>query len=329
MDPSIIALVILIILLLVVSIAGMAMMQASNKKKERTLAVIKGTTSSETKVDEKDLQNKRRAEIAKKLKEAEDEEAGGDKKKKSTPISLLLVQAGLSITPNQYWMYSIVLAMFTLIITSVMGMNPVAIIMLGITALLGVPRFVVRHITKRRQKKFLEEFSDALEAMVRLLKAGMPVSEAIAMAAKEYEGPVGEEMSRIYDAQKIGVSLPDAATEAARRMPLTEMQMFATGVTIQAQTGASLSEVFLNLAGVIRARFRLKRKVAALSAEAKASAMIIGCLPILVGSGLYFINKEYIMVLFTTTVGNVLLGFGIIWMGIGIFIMKAMINFKV
>ena len=175
----------------------------------------------------------------------------------------------------------------------------------------------------------MSEFSDALEAMVRLLKAGMPVSEAILMASKEFEGPVGEEMSRIYDAQKIGVSLPEAALEAARRMPLTEMQMFATGVSIQAQTGASLSEVFSNLAGVIRARFRLKRKVQALSAEAKVSAMIIGALPVVVGSGLYFINRDYMIVLFTTSIGKMMMGFCVFWMLCGVLIMRQMINFKV
>lgn len=162
-----------------------------------------------------------------------------------------------------------------------------------------------------------------------MLKAGMPVSEAILMASKEFTGPVGDEMSRIYDSQKIGVPLSEATLEAARRMPITEMQMFATGIAIQAQTGASLSEVLLNLSGVIRSRFRLKRKVQALSSEAKASAMIIGALPVLVGLGLYFINRDFIMLLFITNIGRVMFAGGLIWMSIGIFMMKAMINFRV
>ena len=105
--------------------------------------------------------------------------------------------------------------------------------------------------------------------------------------------------------------------------------MFATGVSIQAQTGASLSEVLMNLAGTIRARYRLKRKVQALSSEAKSSAAIIGCLPFLVGGGLMLINPEYMNPLFETFAGKVMLIGGGIWMMIGVLIMKAMINFKV
>ena len=123
--------------------------------------------------------------------------------------------------------------------------------------------------------------------------------------------------------------LHEAATEATRRMPLAEMQMFATGLSIQAQTGSSLSEVLMNLSGVIRARFKLKRKIKALSSEAVASAAIIGSLPVLVATGMYFANYEYISVLFTDSFGNILLGGAVFWMLCGIFVMRAMINFKI
>ena len=157
----------------------------------------------------------------------------------------------------------------------------------------------------------------------------MPVSEAISMIAREFTGPVGEEMSRIYDKQKIGIPIHEAAKEATLRMPITEMNMFATGLAIQAQTGSSLSEVLRNLAGVIRARFKLKRKIKALSSEAIASASIIGSLPILLSLGMYFANREYIMILFESTTGNILLAFAVFWMLCGIVVMKIMINFKI
>ncbi len=149
------------------------------------------------------------------------------------------------------------------------------------------------------------------------------------MIAREFTGPVGEEMSRVYDKQKIGIPLHEAALEATKRMPLPEMKMFATGLAIQAQTGSSLSEVLMNLSGVIRARFRLKRKIKALSSEAIASASIIGALPNLVALGMYFANHDYIMVLFTDPFGKVLLIGAVIWMCIGIAMMKVMINFKI
>lgn len=323
-------LTLVIILLIVVVVLGMvAAVIISNEsaKKQRALAVIKGQGGG-AETDgrgARDAQDKRRAEIAKKLKESGDE----DKAKKRDSLKSRLRQAGLKISVKQFFLFSF---LFSLIFTgAAFGMNApkMALPLLWFFGMFGLPRIFVKRRIAKRQKQFLEEFGDALEAMVRLLRAGMPVTEAIAMAGREFEGPVGEEMTAIYEAQKIGVSLPEATLEAAGRMPITEMQMFATGIAIQTQTGASLSEVLTNLAGVIRARFRLKRKVQALSAEAKASAGIIGSLPFLVGGGMYFINNEYILMLFNTTPGIIMTVGGAMWMSIGILIMKVMINFKV
>jgi len=149
------------------------------------------------------------------------------------------------------------------------------------------------------------------------------------MVSREFTGPLGEEMMYIYEDQKVGIPMGEAAIRAAKRMPLTEMQMFATAIQIQSETGSSLSEVLSNLATVIRARFRLKRKVKALSSEAKASASIIGCLPLLVAGGLYLVNPEYISLLFTTKKGHMLMTGASIWMSFGVLMMKQMINFKI
>src|SRR5690606_32545453 len=127
------------------------------------------------------------------------------------------------------------------------------------------------------------------------------------MISREFTGPVGQEMSRIYDAQKVGLPLGEAIRKMGPRMPLAEVQMFATAIAIQQQTGSSLSEVLGNLAGVIRARHRLKRKVQALSSEAKVSAMIIGALPIVVTLALWAVNPEYIGLLFEHPTGKMLL----------------------
>lgn len=317
-----------IVFIIVGTIAAYVLGQESDRKK-RIATVIQGHKRTERTFSAKDLQNRRRAEIARKLKESkEDDNAKKGRKKKAT-ISLLLEQAGLTISVRRYWVYSVLVMIAAAGLAMLMGQPPFVILMAAIVGLTGIPRLVLRHLTKRRQKKFLEEFADALEAVIRLLKAGMPVSEAILMISREFTGPVGEEMSRIYDKQKIGVPLHEAAMEATKRMPLAEMKMFATGLTIQAQTGSSLSEVLKNLANVIRARFRLKRKIKALSSEAIASAGIIGALPNLLALGMYFANRDYIMILFETSTGNWLLGFAVVWMAIGIIVMKIMINFKV
>lgn len=320
--------IILLIILVIVGGVVLFMLNQEAEKKKRAMSVVTGRADM-SKVDlDKNDQNKRRAGIAKKLKENKDEEEKQEKKKRKT-ILKMLQQAGLPISPKQFWLLSFVSMVLFVGVGKVLSFSPFVLLMMFFIGLFGFPRFVVKRITARRQKNFLTEFPDALEASVRLLKAGMPVSEAIKMVSREYEGPVGEEMTRIYERQKIGIPLHEAAYEATERMPLPEMQMFATGLAIQAQTGSSLSDVLMNLAGVIRARFRLKRKVKALSSEAIASAGIIAALPVLVCVGLYFGNPEYISILFTHPTGKMWLGGAIVWMIIGCLVMKMMINFKI
>jgi tight adherence protein B len=157
----------------------------------------------------------------------------------------------------------------------------------------------------------------------------MPITEAIAMTSREYTGPIGQEMTKVYEDQKVGDTLPEAVQKMTFRVPLAEVKMFSTAVTIQTQTGSSLSEVLQNLSGVIRQRFRLKRKVQALSAEAKISAGIIGCLPVVVIGSMYLLNREYIELLWITNTGKMLTYGALTWMSIGVFIMKGMINFRV
>jgi tight adherence protein B len=241
----------------------------------------------------------------------------------------LIQQAGYQTSTKKYWMYSAITSFVTFLILLVCGTGKLALVLFTITGFLGLPKLYLKFKAKRRQKRFLNDFADALDAMVRLLKAGMPVTEAIAMVGREFEGPVGIEMAYIYDQQKIGVSLPQAAEKAALHVPITEMQMFATAVAIQAETGASLSEVLTNLSGVIRARFKLKRKIVALSSEARTSAMIIGALPIMVGSVLKLVNPDYMNNLFHDPTGHILLWGCGIWMSLGVLVMRQMINFRV
>lgn len=326
MEPVQIILIAAIVFLLV-GIVMFVMMNSGVRSKQKNIDLIRGNATAEAQVNEQDLQHKRRAEIAKKLKSSKEENSEDDNGKVS--MALRLQQGGLSMSVTQFWIYSLISGIICAIIAKFMGWSVLLVGMLFVTGFLGIPRFILRKIIQKRQKKFLEEFSDALDAVVRLLKAGMPVSEAVSMISKEFDGPVGEEMSIVYDKQKIGVPLHEAALEGCRRMPLPEMKMFAAGLAIQAQTGSSLSEVLTNLSGVIRARFRLKRKVMALSAEAIASASIIGALPPLVAIGLYFANPGYLDPLFTTPSGKNMIMGAVFWMSCGVFVMKHMINFKI
>jgi tight adherence protein B len=319
-----------IFLLILVGVLGVAMLYVAVTGKERTrrnraLSVISGQPQGSGRGGNENDKDRRRAELARKLKENDGEE----KKENKDSIKDLLVQAGFYHTsPLKFWglalLFGTVATMFSVLFWKLQGIK---LLFAVIIFYLGVPRFILKRMIKRRQKKFLEEFPNALEAMMRLLKAGMPVGEAIAMVAREFDGPISDEMQRVYDEQKVGIPLGEAVLGVAKRVPLPEVQMFATGINIQQQTGSSLSGILQNLSSVIRARFHLRRKVDALSSEAKASASIIASLPVLVALGLYAVNREYIMLLFTD--GQHLLWGSAVWMSMGVLVMKQMINFKV
>ena len=319
-----ITIIITLIIFLFIGMVALIYFNAKAEKRRKTLDIIGGNSFFE-KGKGGSEQDQRRAHLARKLKESGSEEDF----EKTNKLAEFIAQAGYDFSTQKFWLSSVTLSAFATFVFYIMGFSIFVMAMVAIIFFFGVPRLFLRLSAKSRQKKFMEDFADALESMTRLLKAGMPVSEAIKMVAREFSGPLGEEMDRVFDQQKIGVPLPEAILAAARRMPLPEMQMFATAVAIQAQTGSSLSEILQNLAGVIRARFRLRRKVQALSSEAKSSAMIIGALPCVVALGMYFINPEYIEILFTDPTGKFLLGGAVSWMSVGIIVMRQMINFKV
>lgn len=306
-------------------VVSIVILNVQAEKKKRWKRVVQGSGTGAKTTGKIDDQNQRRNDLAKKLKESGEE----DSKKSKNNILELIMQAGFETPMHKFWIYSVVSCVVFTMLAKLMGLSTFVTAMVAIISFFGFPKMFLKFKAKRRQKKFMDDFADSLESMMRLLKAGMPVSEAIKMVAREYTGPMAEIMGRVYDQQKIGVPLPEAVLEASKRMPLTEMQMFATAIAIQTQTGSSLSEVLQNLANVIRSRYKLQRKVKALSSEAKTSAAIIGALPVIVGGGMYFINREYIEVLFIDPTGKFLLGCALGWMCVGILVMRQMINFKV
>ncbi|MDP2206032.1 MAG: type II secretion system F family protein [Alphaproteobacteria bacterium] len=321
--------VFIVALILAVAIGASVVLSGQQKKRDRYMAVIARDGAMIGRDDKDKLARQRSDNIARKLKAAGAEEASKKKDKDRTSIRQLMEQAGYEAPLSRYWIFSAIFALIVFGLLKLTSWPSIAVFFVTFTAFAGVPRFFLKWKAGRRQRKFLELFADALDASVRLLQAGMPISEAVAMVAREFESPLRDEMMRIYENQKIGVPLGEAALQMARRIPLPEVHMFATALQIQSETGSSLSEVLSNLSSVIRARFRLKRKIRALSSEAKASAAIIAALPPLVCLGLYAVNPEYISILFTLPKGKMLLGGAIFWMSCGILIMKQMINFKV
>lgn len=272
-------------------------------------------------------QEKSKTNIAKKLKQ--NSQNVNQEGLSPSSVKYMMIQAGLSTSMAMFWGYSFISGALFFLVAQYYDMPLIVVVLITFFGLLGFPRYILKRKVLKRQKKFLTEMPDCLEAMVRLLKSGMPISEAIAMTSREFSGPIGEEISKVYEAQRVGDTLPQAMQALAFRVPLPEVKMFSTAIIIQVQTGSSLSEVLQNLSNVIRQRFRLKRKVQSLSAEAKASAAIIAALPITVMVGMYYLNYDYISVLWLSAQGKTFLYGCIGWMGLGVLMMRQMINFKI
>jgi tight adherence protein B len=195
-------------------------------------------------------------------------------------------------------------------------------------AAFGVPRWVLNFLRARREKRFTGDFASAIDVIVRSVRSGLPTSDALRIVASEFRDPVGGEFKRLVESMKVGVTLEQALKRMFESMPTTEVSFFAIVMTIQQKSGGNLSEALGNLAAVLRDRKRLQGKIRAMSSEAKASAMIIGSLPPGVMGLVYFTTPAYISLLFTERTGNLLLAACVLWMGLGIFVMKKMINFK-
>ena len=181
---------------------------------------------------------------------------------------------------------------------------------------------------KRRQGKFLQEFANSIDVIVRGVKSGLPLPECLAIIARESPQPVAEEFTELVEQQRVGVPLGEAFERMMGRLPLPEVRFFAIVLAIQQQAGGNLSEALGNLSGVLRDRKRLQAKVRALSAEAKASAAVLGAMPFVVMILVYITTPSYIALLWTTRMGQFLLVVAGFWMMCGVLIMRKMINFK-
>jgi len=194
---------------------------------------------------------------------------------------------------------------------------------------LGGPYFMIGKMITRRVNKFNSNFPDAIELMVRGLRSGLPITETLGIVAGEIAGPVGLEFRAVADKMKIGRTMEVALQESADRLGTAEFQFFVITLAIQRETGGNLAETLSNLADVLRKRAQMKLKIRAMSSESKASAYIIGCLPFVVFTLVWFINPTYMGGFFTDDRLIVAGLGGIVWMGIGAFIMAKMINFEI
>jgi tight adherence protein B len=202
-----------------------------------------------------------------------------------------------------------------------------AVVAGGVVGMWGLPNWMLKFLSARRTKKFVEAFPGAIDVIVRGIRAGLPVTDCFRVVAAESPEPLRSEFKGVVEAQTLGLSLGEAAERLADRIPIPEVSFFSIVINITQKTGGNLSDTLSNLASVLRDRKKMREKIQAISSEAKTSAGIIGALPFLVAGAVYFIQPDYILVLFRTFVGNIVIGCGLLWMTIGILIMRKMINF--
>lgn len=272
---------------------------------------------------------RRRKTLQDSLKQLDEKQKTNDRNVKKPPLRAQIRQAGMTVSLERFYIYSVICGI-VLTILAFLADAPLLVLPGALLAgALGLPRWFVSFRRARRVKAFLEEFPNALDIIVRAVKSGLPLNDAIRLIANESPEPVRSEFRRIVDSQQMGMSIPDATMRMSETMPCTEAGFFGIVIQIQSQAGGNLSEALGNLSRVLRDRKKMKAKVQALSMEAKASAVIIGALPFVVAFLVYLTSPNYIMPLFTTSVGNLILGCSGVWMSIGILVMRKMMNFEV
>ncbi|WP_019172638.1 type II secretion system F family protein [Pseudaminobacter salicylatoxidans] len=305
----------------------------NEKKADRRLQTVKSAETDRSVVraarDRANEAQKRRKSIQDSLKELDEKQKTQDRNTRKPPLRIQIRQAGLQVPVERFYVYSGVCGVVLTLLAFIVGAPLLLLPGVLIAGSIGVPRWFVSFKRARRVKAFLNEFPNALDIIVRAVKSGLPLNDGIRLIASEAPEPVKSEFRRIVEAQQLGLSIPEAAMRMGETMPCPEANFFGIVIQIQSQAGGNLSEALGNLSKVLRDRKKMKAKVQALSMEAKASAAIIGALPFIVALLVYLSSPGFIMPLFTTSTGHMILGVSGIWMSIGIFVMRKMINFEV
>ena len=272
---------------------------------------------------------KRRKSVQDTLKELENKQRSRSASTVKPPLKVQIRQAGLDLPMDRFYLYSVVCGAVLGAVLFVAGVPLLVVAGALVAGTFGLPRWFITFKRQRRVKAFLEEFPNALDVIVRAVKSGLPLNDAVRLIASEAPEPVKTEFRRVVESQQLGLSLPEAVLRMPETMPCPEASFFGIVIQIQSQAGGNLSEALGNLSRVLRDRKKMKAKIQALSMEAKASAAIIGALPFIVAFLVYLSSPNYIMPLFTTSTGHLILVVSGIWMSMGIFVMKKMMNFDI
>jgi tight adherence protein B len=330
MNPAIVQIAVFFLAILSVGgIIGAAiypMLAGETRQKKRLQSITTNRNMTDRRAALDETRRKRNVEEA--VKELEEQQKATARKSSKPSLTLRMRQAGLSWSRNFYLTVSIVVGVVTFPVLLVMT-SASALVAMGFAfaAALILPYGYVNYLRKKRFKRFSSEFPNAVDVIVRGVKAGLPLVDCLRIIANEAQEPVCSEFQEIVEDQTLGLPLAEAVARLPERVPLSEANFFAIVITIQSRTGGSLSEALSNLSNVLRDRKMMKAKINAMSTEAKSSAGIIGALPIIVAGLVYLTSPDYILLLFETREGNIVIAASLIWMMMGIGVMKKMINF--
>lgn len=247
--------------------------------------------------------------------------------KKRITLPQLLFQAGMTIKPAAFIRNSIIMGVVLFAVLVVVQVPFYFAAIFALAAAYLLPRMYVSRKRRKYQDSFLDELPNAVEAIVRGVKTGLPLNDSIRVVAKDAKEPVKSEFGRVLDQQAFGMSMTEAVQVLLDRVPLPEVNFFVVVITVQQQAGGNLSEALGNLARVLRNRKKMKQKVKAMSSEAKASAGIIGSLPFVVGILVSVVSPRYLEPLIATSLGHIWLGIGVLMLSAGIFVMNRMVKF--
>jgi len=309
-----------------VAIGGLAwvfvypILSGERKAEQRMASVAKAEPAARA---TRGHQKSRRDVIENTLKEFEER----NKKNKRVPLTTRIAQAGLTWSKRQYAIVSAGIGMAMFIIGLFTGAGLLPAIGLGFAGAFGLPYWLLSYLKKRREAKFLNAFPDAVDIIVRGVKAGLPLLDCMKMITIDSPEPLKSEFRAIVETQAIGIPLGEACGKLYEHMPLPEANFFGIVIGIQQKAGGNLSEALGNLSRVLRDRKKMKAKIQAMSMEAKASASIIGALPVAVMTLVWITSPQYIALLWTEPLGNIMLAASACWMSMGVLVMKKMINF--
>jgi tight adherence protein B len=268
-------------------------------------------------------QRSRRDAIEQTLKEFEERH----KRTKNPPLSVRISQAGLDWSKRKFMLVSAGIGAVMFMVGIFFGTGLIPAAAFAFAGAFGLPRWLLSFLKKRRETKFLNVFPDAVDIIVRGVKAGLPLLDCLKMITAESPEPVKSEFRTIIETQAIGMPLGEACGKLYEEMPVPEANFFGIVIAIQQKAGGNLAEALGNLSRVLRDRKKMKAKITAMSQEAKASAAIIGSLPIAVMLLVYISSPQYISLLWTEPLGRLMLAGSAMWMMMGVLVMKKMINF--